>query len=141
MEEKLLIIIGLPGSGKSTYAINNLKNYVIYDDFITNFYNGWAIDSIKSGENVCLIDPRLCYYKTFKKYMKRILNHIDKNKIKLILFKNEVNTCIYNIRNRENNGLLLFISIYTKLYDINNYNEYNFDIMEPYDNPKNRIII
>lgn len=45
---KLLIIIGLPGSGKTTYFNEQLKNqYKFYDDFISDIINGELIDDIK----------------------------------------------------------------------------------------------
>ena len=43
MNYLLIIVIGLSHSGKTTYCKNNIKSYLLYDDFIPSFYEGKII--------------------------------------------------------------------------------------------------
>ena len=99
---KLLIIIGLPGSGKTTYFNEQLKDqYKFYDDFISDIINGELIDDIKKKEfNICVADPRLCNFQTFLRVINIFLQIVDKKDISLILFENNKYKCIYNSEKR-----------------------------------------
>lgn len=127
----LVIIIGLPASGKTTYYNNNelLKtNYNFHDDFIGNFIDGELIDDIKTGKNVCVADPRLCDYEIFKKVMKVFEEYINKNDIRLILFKNDKNACLLNANKKVEDMIIE----YSKIYNLNNYKNYNYEIIDVY---------
>ena len=95
---KLIICIGLPSSGKTTYCKNNFSDINIYDDFINNFYNGLLINDLELGNKICINYPRLCNYNTFKKYMEVFEQIIEKNDILLYLFENNKDICL----NRKN---------------------------------------
>jgi hypothetical protein len=128
----MLIIIGLAGSGKTTYFHKNLSDkYELYDDFISNFFDGEIIEKI--NENICLIDPRLCDIEIFKKYMKEIEKFIDKSQIKLLLFENNPEKCLINSQFRKNKNVSKMIEIYSKKYDLNNYQDYNYEILKVYE--------
>lgn len=132
----ILIIIGLPGSGKTTYYNNNFsKNYKLYDDFISNFMDGDIINDIKNNVDICLIDPRLCNYNLFKSIINIIIEYIKPNNINLILFENMPNLCLINSQKR-NKNVINSINKYTNIYNINNYihdiNNYNCEIIQVY---------
>jgi len=104
----IIIVIGLPGSGKTTY-VNSIynKNDEYTDDFISNVFKGVLINRIKEmnkNDDIYINDPRLCNKSIFDRYIKIIEE--EKHKIKLILFKNN--------RNKSSKFL-------SNVYDINNY--------------------
>jgi len=128
---KLIIIIGLPGSGKTTYYEEKLKalEYEFFDDFISSIVNGQMIKKIENGKtNVCITDPRLCNYETFKRVMKLIEVHINKTDIQLILFENDKDKCLLNASKRANKNVNKTIEFNSKIYDLNNYNGYDCKI-------------
>lgn len=131
----LIIIIGLPASGKTTYYNQNktLKdNYTFHDDFIFNFIDGELIDDIKTGKDVCITDPRLCNFNIFQNVIKIIKEYIEENKIKLVLFRNNKEHCLLNAKKRNNKNVDKTIENYSKLYDLNNYKDYNSEIIDVY---------
>ena len=134
----LIIIIGLPASGKTTYFNSNTylkENYEFHDDFISKFFNGRLINIIKEdcNKNICISDPRLCDFELFMKIMNIIEPLINRENIKLILFENNKEACLKNAKNRIRN-VERTIDIYSEKYDITNYYKYNNEIIEVYNN-------
>ena len=78
------------------------KEYVIFDDFVTKFFNGLVIKNIKLNNKVCLIDPRLCDIDIFNRYLNELLKYVELDKIKIIAFENDKETCLINIVKRIN---------------------------------------
>ena len=127
----MLIIIGLAGSGKTTYFQQNLSNkYELFDDFVSNFFDGEIIEKI--NEEICLIDPRLCNFELFKEIMMEIEKYIDRSKIKLLLFENNPDGCLVNSRMRQKKNVEKMIEIYSKKYDLDNYRDYDCEIIKVY---------
>ena len=125
----LIILIGLPGSGKTTYCKElAYKNYMIHDDFITKFFDGSAIASlekIKLGVNVCLSDPRLCLPDIFNRYIATILKYVDRTLIQLVLYENNPEQCIENIEGRGHRHKIIdTIQKYSAYYDLYNYQDF-----------------
>lgn len=122
----LLIIIGLPASGKTTYFNEHLKDkYKFYDDFISNVFDGELIRDIKKNdEDICITDPRLCNYQTFIGSMKLFQQYVDKSQIKLILFENNKDNCIINAEKRTSRFVKKSIEFNSMIYNLDNYNEY-----------------
>lgn len=120
----LIMIIGLCGSGKSYYA-KQLENYIIYDDFITTFYNGNLLYDLQNGKNVCAIDPRLCRKQLFDKYITIFEKYC--NNISLVLFENDPVTCLDNSnkRNDGRRGIAETNNCLTLHYNLDNYKGYN----------------
>jgi adenylate kinase family enzyme len=129
---KLLIIIGLPGSGKTTYFNENLKDkYEFYDDFISNIIDGKLIREIKKKEkDICVADPRLCNYQTFLRTISIFNQFIDKSDISLILFENNKDKCIINAEKRGTRLVKKTIEFNSMIYNLSNYNDYNHEIIK-----------
>lgn len=129
---KLIIIIGLPACGKTTYYNNNLKdNFKFYDDFISNIFDGNLINDLrKKKDDICITDPRLCNYQTFIRIMKLINEIIDKKDIQLILFENDKNKCLINAMKREKRNVNKSIEFNSLFYNLENYFDYNYEIKE-----------
>ena len=126
---KVILIIGLPASGKSTYARNHINNsHTIFDDFITQFYNGKALKCIADGNNVCLIDPRLCIPSTYENILGQIKRYT--NDIGIILFENNPQKSIKyskirNDKNKDNDTLVKTINAYSQKYSYDNYSQFD----------------
>ena len=136
MNKQLIIVIGLPGSGKTTMCqkLQTLNGYIIFDDFINNFYDGELLDTIQSGNKVCINDPRLCQHIIFEKYISIFKKYVNHDNIYLILFENNPNQCIKNVLQRNNNkvGIINTIKNNSKMYSTDNYTKWNHQIISPY---------
>lgn len=104
----LVLVIGLPGSGKSHYLVNH-PFPIKYDDFLFDFWNGKFLSSLQEGD-VIAADPRLCCPKTLKWFLSVIPNI----KIKLVLFENDYKQCMINKPERR-----VDIDKFSQIYDDN----------------------
>lgn len=121
-EQQILIVVGLPGSGKTTFC-GELKDYIILDDFIGRCHVETMINKNKSS-NICFSDPRLCSIKTFLSYYKKILNCVSDDDINIILYENNPSDCGNNIKNDESDvkkGRLKTMEIYSNIYNLDLY--------------------
>lgn len=127
----LIIIIGLPASGKTTYYETNLskRDFKLYDDFISNFYDSDLIDDLKAKKKVCLIDPRLCDFNLFEKIMNGIKEYIDVSTMKVLLFPNDKYKSIRYSRQRGNKEVSATINKYSAIYQPANYINYPHKII------------
>lgn len=133
MEPLVIIIIGLPCSGKTTISNYYKSEYKIYDDFIFEYFNGKLINDISNGIKVCINDPRLCNINLFNRYIKDINKFVSKDRIKLILFKNDKNQCIKNMNNRKDNRQVeKMINHLSTTYNVNHYKDYIYEIINVY---------
>jgi tRNA uridine 5-carbamoylmethylation protein Kti12 len=141
----LVIIIGLPASGKTTYYENNykFKNFKIHDDFISSFYDGFLIEDLLNGFDVCITEPRLCNYERFIKFMEIFKKVIDKKEITVIIFKNDKNNCLINSKKRNETAKTTkvverTIEFYSNSYDTDKFinelkiNEINYKLVDVY---------
>ena len=103
---EIIIVVGLPGSGKTTYVQNtyNKDNILIIDDFNNNQDKVGELS--KKHEKLVIIDPLLC------------LNFIRKEKVESMfkslvekdfvanfswhVFENDLKSCLENIKGRDN---------------------------------------
>ncbi|XWV24461.1 mg971 protein [Tupanvirus deep ocean] len=142
MNAQVVIIIGLPGSGKTTLSQKFIDDgYIIFDDFVNTFYNGDLINKIISGSPLrkfCINDPRLCQFDIFNKHITIIEKYVNRSNIYLILYENDPKTCLVNIQNRKDNrkGITNTINNYSKFYYIDNYKTWNHEIIKVYYAPE-----
>ena len=137
MNYQLIIVIGLPGSGKTTFCQDMTNNgYLIFDDFISHFFNGELIESLSAGNKLCICDPRLCIYDIFLRYMTIFEKYINKDNIQLVLFENNPKQCCLNIEIRNDNTVKKQINqtivTYSKIYHLDNYQKWNHIVLEVY---------
>ena len=125
----IIVLIGLPCSGKTTF-LKNLKSYEIYDDFISTIYNGELFEALEdpNKKKICVADPRLCNYDTFKKYIKIFEN---KHNVLLILFENNPVKCLKNLQTRDTQkNVTKEIKFLSEIYNISRYTIYPYIILD-----------
>lgn len=136
INSKVIIVIGLPGSGKTYFCKNFCQSnaYVLIDDFISGFYNGNLLDFIISGQKIIINDPRLCIQSIFSKYVSIIETYVNRNQIHLVLFENQPDQCIINAlnRNEKKNNIKQTIMRYSENYHTINYINWNHEIIKVY---------
>lgn len=95
---KIVIICGLPWSGKSTYMTQNYSNYNQHDDFMSDPFLPIRINNeLRLNENIVINESRLCNYNTFlDKYQDLLGKVVSHDQIKIILFKNDPVQCLTN---------------------------------------------
>lgn len=128
-DTRLVIVIGLPGAGKTTLCqqIADRTRCQIHDDFITHMYNGRLIDDLQTHSLVWINDPRLCQPQILNDYMPRLEAHIPRSQILLILFPNDADRAVQHLLQRDIKPRLTPATVcnYSKLYDLNNYTSWS----------------
>lgn len=116
--QNIIVIVGLPGSGKTTLA-NKIKevnkDYIIIDD-----PKNFSIDiepHIVNGQNIILVDPNLCFDKNRDRLVELIKKLNPNIKIDWIFFENNPTKCLNNIHLRsDNKNVKSFIKQFSKFY-------------------------
>lgn len=123
---KVDMIVGLPGSGKSTFALSKINNDSFFiDDFSLNKH--LLTDFIESGKKRLVItDPLLCEVTKERAEQRLIfmLKH-DNLEFEWFLFENDLNACWNNVFNR-NDGRKIsysFLENLSKIYNQNYFSE------------------
>jgi hypothetical protein len=129
----LYIIIGLPASGKTTYYEKHFSNIKFYDDFITTFFDNELIEDLEVGIDICIADPRLCDIDRFRDYMRIFNKYVKKEKIRLILFRNNPQNCLLNARKRGIKKVEKMIEIYGHIYNHEIYIQEGYEIYDIID--------
>lgn len=153
----IIIIIGLSGSGKTTYSkklerilkhnkTNNKENKIYLFDDVFNSYGHTKSELINimlwcEEKTIIVNDPRFCDPSIFEKFITELNKYVLNDKIKLIMFENELDKCIQNIINREKqsnyydiNILIERVKNLSEKYSLNNiiYSEFDREIVSVY---------
>jgi len=95
---KVIIVVGLPGSGKTYYINNNKKEGdVVQDDFVTPENLKIILDN--GPEKVFLADPNFCnefVLKTVREYVGKYTSEIE-----VVYFENDTDKAINNAKKRD----------------------------------------
>lgn len=145
MEIQCIILVALPASGKTKLCETYKElGYLIYDDFLQQFYNGEILEKLEQGNKVCLADPRLCIKEVFDRFIKKIQEFTENYFI--ICFENNPEHCLLNNLERysgkdkqmeqflvkEKLGKDNDIMRFSKLYDLSFYKRYPHKIIPVY---------
>jgi hypothetical protein len=119
---KLVIVIGLPGSGKTNYIDSAPKSALKFDDIIGTFCTGELMSGLGSGLDCYISDSRMCNYMVFKDLMSKTG---FKGVLKLVLFNNDVKSCIDNVRRKHSKNtskkIVEEIIAFSHIYFLDNY--------------------
>jgi ABC-type molybdenum transport system ATPase subunit/photorepair protein PhrA len=97
---RVLMIMGLPGSGKSTLS-RSLKDFDVFDDFVQTFGRSRRVKMcLDSGRRVCLVDPRLCMQSVYDDVVSRLTQIVHIHDIHVITFANNPEQCVRNAHAR-----------------------------------------
>lgn len=137
---KLIILIGLPGAGKTSYAKEKYSDCILFDDFIADFCNNKLVNSLNKTK-VCITDPRLCIMSVFLQYMDIFMNYISKDDILLVLFEKDIELSKTNVERREGlcsktNRVINSINYISGKYELDNYNDYNHIVVKSWSDDK-----
>lgn len=132
-----VIIIGLPGSGKTTYAKQEYPDHVLLDDFVRHMFTIRTQTVISSDDDIVLTDPRMCLPDVFQRFMRRLTTARPYSTFHLILFQNDPEQCLLNIADRTGpkGGPTMQNTIlqYSRYYDMSTYNNADTSLPAEYD--------
>lgn len=108
---KITLIIGLPASGKTTYA-NTLGGTVIDDP--------QNLSEVKDNncEHLIIVDPYFCRPNTVEIAEVILRSMYNVESLEKIYFENDPEQCLKNAKNRENKKVDIFINRYSETYEI-----------------------
>lgn len=115
MNQEIIIIIGLPGSGKSTYLIERYSNEIVFDDyhkydkksFEESIYYSDFLKALRKNKKIILSDISYCKCEKLN-YVENKIKKLNENiKINKIYFENNPELCKKNVlyRNRKSSNL------------------------------------
>lgn len=111
MKQTIIIIIGLPASGKSTFIEQNYSDRIVFDDyhkydnksFESSIYYSDFVKTITDGNNVVMSDISYCKEERLNEIEQKIKEFKSDIEIVKIYFDNKPELCKKNVlcRNRE----------------------------------------
>lgn len=100
---RVVIVVGLPASGKSTYVEANFgtdTDFKVFDDFLYTFEIDVTIVSmLERGKNIVLCDPRLCSLVHFKEVLAIVSKVLvsSNEQLFVVYFENDLDKCLANV--------------------------------------------
>ena len=113
---KVIMCVGLPRSGQLELC-KSLTEFELHDNFYNSFCSDQLRYDIKNNKKICILDKRLCKMDIFRKYYQYFKEYYSDNEILVIVFEKNPEKCDLTDINYE---------YYNKIYDVNNYEEYNY---------------
>lgn len=114
--QEIIVIVGLPGSGKSTYIEQNFEGVFVCDDyhksgggsFETSVYYKDLVRTLAQGNNAVISDIAYCKDELLEETASGLLTLIGRLKInpriKYLYFENDPDACKENIMRRKREG-------------------------------------
>lgn len=98
IDMRITLLIGMPGSGKTTYgeALAKKSDAIFYDDF-SKFH---CINSIKFAEEIIIADICFCDAAILKEAESKLLKKFPDSEITKLYFKNQPDRCRANVLKR-----------------------------------------
>lgn len=125
--QELTIIVGLPGSGKTTLTKNlSTDENMIIDDFFNTHFAQSVLPLLKL-KPVIINDPRLCLKSIFVHLLDILGDYMQNLHIHIIFFENSPEQCIKNIQPYLllKPNIINTIQGYSKSYNIQDLIEYS----------------
>jgi hypothetical protein len=126
----ITLIVGLPCSGKSTYAKNSrFLNYTYFDDpfyhyqlpeeFIDDTYAWTLINCLARSRDILVSDPHLCNTNARHQFIGWIIEHsLNLPKLELLFFENNLEQCLKNSTLNPDKPVQSYIKHLSKHYHI-----------------------
>lgn len=116
------LVIGLPGSGKTTWAEKNCPGFYIFNDPGFECSTEDIEKALKNGKNIVITDPYFCYKGVLASCEKLIKNStLSEVLIEKFFFMNEPDICLKNATSRPNKAVSEFITQLAKSYNPPSY--------------------
>jgi hypothetical protein len=143
---ELIIVVGLPGAGKTSHVLQNFCGHTIFDDIENPISNiEYVLKTLYEGKKVCIVEPRFTDYSIYQKNIRdKVLPLIGESRIRTILFnKDVVNSHINNERRMKEITDKDYGStriVYTRLKNITQAKKRDIDRMATYYSLENDYI-
>jgi hypothetical protein len=137
-ETKVIIIVGLPASGKTKYAENYVKEHddkiFVYNDIVSNYTNCGFLTSIAdhTKKTIIINDPRFCIANVFNGIVLQVQKYICDSNIKIVIFENNRDQCRLNLKLREKDKKIRE-KFMKSLDNFHNYYNYTNEIYKRFD--------
>lgn len=120
-EPKVTLVVGLPGSGKSRWALQHLEDHLIFDDpgipVGKDAIKAQILKALLGEKPVAIVDPYLCRPEAKDALLKWLHDICPKCQITWVFFENDVATCWANASGRQGKVVgLPFIQFLAKSY-------------------------
>lgn len=142
---EILFVVGLPGSGKSTYAQTLGEHFTVLDDdelsidgspYISPNFTNIITTSLEQSKSICLVSANFTL-PTFFSTVYSLFNWRLQSRVRCICFENDPEQCLFNIQERDQKTHLLQndISHMTSFYNPHDKVYRNATIKPVYSKP------
>ncbi len=123
MKQEIIIVIGLPGSGKSTYLTQKYINEIVFDDyhkygkksFEDSIYYSDFLKALQNEKNIVLSDISYCRSEKLNEIGNKIKKLKENINITKVYFENNSKFCKKNVLYRNRKSARLEIKLIDRL--------------------------